>query len=88
LFTIRAAGLLASPPAGSAAARLSGLLIGAELAAMRPYWLGQDVAVIGAGTLSKHYLAGLDQVGLKATGHDVTAMTLAGLTLARETLDA
>ena len=35
-----------------ARARLSGLLIGAELAAARPYWLGRDVVLIGAPALA------------------------------------
>jgi hypothetical protein len=35
-----------------ARARLSGLLIGAELAGARPFWLGQDVAVAGAPALA------------------------------------
>ena len=45
--------------APQARARLSGTLIGAELAAARPYWLGQKVAVIGAQAVSATYLRAL-----------------------------
>ncbi|MEL6584771.1 MAG: 2-dehydro-3-deoxygalactonokinase [Pseudomonadota bacterium] len=88
LFTIRATSLLGAPADGFGAARLSGLLIGAELAAMRPYWLGQEVSVIGAGPLSAHYTAALRQMGLEPMRHDVTDMTLAGLSAARNTVVA
>jgi hypothetical protein len=40
---------------GRSRARLSGYLIGAELAAARPYWLGQDVVVAGAPALTEVY---------------------------------
>lgn len=88
LFTIRADALLTGLPKGAAAARLSGLLIGAELAAMKPYWLGQDVALIGAGALSGHYAKALTRMGLSPVQHDVTALTLAGLASARRTVTA
>ena len=48
LFGIRAEALLTGLAPERARARLSGLLIGAELAGARPYWLGRDVALIGA----------------------------------------
>jgi 2-dehydro-3-deoxygalactonokinase len=43
LFSLRAEGLIAGLTPDAARARLSGLLIGMELAAARPYWLGQPV---------------------------------------------
>ena len=48
LFTLRAEGLLHGLPPEKATARLSGLLIGMELSAAKPYWLGQSVALLGA----------------------------------------
>ena len=63
----------------AARARLSGLLIGSELAAARPYWLGQQVAIIGADDLSQAYATALAAQGVSATIADSTAMTLAGL---------
>ncbi len=82
LFSIRAQGLLHGLPAGPARAQASGLLIGAELAAARPYWLGQSVAIIGGGTIAGIYDRALASVGLVATVTDGTAITLAGLTAA------
>ena len=86
LFGIRAEGLLAGLAPERARARLSGLLIGAELAAARPYWLGRDVALIGAPALAAAYRAALAQCGLAARLRDATAMTLAGLAAAHQTL--
>ncbi|MDV7143906.1 2-dehydro-3-deoxygalactonokinase [Tropicimonas sp. TH_r6] len=83
LFSLRAEGLLAGLEAGSAKARLSGLLIGAELAATRPYWLGQEVAIIGAGGVSKLYAEALKSLGVTATLAAGGAMVLKGLAAAR-----
>ncbi|MEO1000289.1 MAG: 2-dehydro-3-deoxygalactonokinase, partial [Pseudomonadota bacterium] len=47
LFSLRARHLLEGPAPAAARARLSGLLIGAELTAVRPYWLGRRVVVAG-----------------------------------------
>jgi 2-dehydro-3-deoxygalactonokinase len=59
LFSIRAEALLSGLAAGTARARLSGALIGLELAGARPYWLGQNVAIVGAPKLSAIYAAAL-----------------------------
>ena len=45
LFTLRAEGLLTGLDPGIARARLSGMLVGIDLAANRAYWLGQPVLV-------------------------------------------
>ncbi|MEL6841007.1 MAG: 2-dehydro-3-deoxygalactonokinase, partial [Pseudomonadota bacterium] len=82
LFSLRAEGLLNDLPGTSARARLSGLLIGAELAAAKPYWLGQQIAVIGAGGLSKLYVAALAAQHAPATQVKGDAITIAGLTAA------
>ena len=79
LFGIRAAGLLSDQDSGAARARLSGLLIGAELAGARPYWLGQQVAVIGAPELTAAYASALATQGLTAEEADGEAVTLTGL---------
>lgn len=83
LFGIRAETLLAALPPDVARARLSGLLIGLELAATRPYWLGQEVVLIGAARLSGLYREALAGQGAAAEVEDVTAMTLGGLSAAR-----
>ncbi|MEM9438295.1 MAG: 2-dehydro-3-deoxygalactonokinase [Pseudomonadota bacterium] len=86
LFTLRAADLLQGLEGHKARARLSGLLIGAELAAARPYWLGQQVAVIGATAISQIYGSALAAQGVPATIADGPRMTLAGLTAAYKKL--
>lgn len=82
LFTLRAESLLNGLGAGAARARLSGLLIGAELAATRPYWLGQAVALIGESALCNHYFTALAAQGVTARRTDGDALTRAGLAAA------
>jgi 2-dehydro-3-deoxygalactonokinase len=72
--------------APAARATASGVLIGAELAAAKPYWLGQNVAIIGGGTIAAIYARALSAVGLQATVTDGTAVTLAGLCAAKSLL--
>lgn len=79
LFTLRAEGLLHGLDAGVARSRLSGLLIGAELAAMRPYWLGQAVVIIGEGAVSSAYAEALAAQGVAAECLDGSDMSLKGL---------
>ena len=86
LFNIRAEGLLNALEPKAARARLSGYLIGAELAATKPYWLGQQVAVIGAGGLSKLYVDALAAQSVMATAAQAERITLAGLMAAYRTL--
>ncbi|MFE3838946.1 2-dehydro-3-deoxygalactonokinase [Pseudogemmobacter sonorensis] len=80
LFGIRAEGLLHGLAPATARARLSGLLIGMELAAARPYWLGQPVALIGSSGLARAYATALAAQGAQTRSLDATACTLAGLT--------
>ena len=79
LFGLRADDLLNGTGGAIARARLSGLLIGAELAAARPYWLGQRVAVLGDAALSRLYCTALAGLGVMAETADATRCTLAGL---------
>lgn len=82
LFSLRADALLHGLAAASGAGRLSGLLIGAEIAAARDLWQERRVAVIGAAELSALYLKGLTMAGASAYQHDGAALALAGLTSA------
>ncbi|MFN4153923.1 MAG: 2-dehydro-3-deoxygalactonokinase [Paracoccaceae bacterium] len=85
LFTLRAEGLIADLPPESARARLSGLLIGVELAAAKPYWLGQPVTLIGTEALCHSYARALSAQGVTARILPDTECTLAGLaSLARQ----
>ena len=86
LFSLRADGLLNDLPSNQARARLSGYLIGAELAAARPYWLGQHVALIGDDTLCKAYADALGDQGLPVERTDAERMTLEGLKAAYTSL--
>ena len=80
LFSLRAEGLLHGMTPAQARARLSGLLIGAELAATKPYWLGQRVLLVGAKALQASYASALAAQGVVAEALDAAACTLAGLT--------
>ncbi len=83
LFRLRADHLLNRTGKPAATARLSGLLIGAELAAARPWWLGREVAVIGARGIAQAYVDALALQAVPATLVDAEAMTLTGLAAAR-----
>ncbi|SFK85623.1 2-dehydro-3-deoxygalactonokinase [Shimia haliotis] len=86
LFGIRANDLLNATPAAAGRARLSGLLLGAELAAARPYWLGQNIAVIGDAKLSEIYAKALKTQGGFVSVANCQEMTIAGLAAARNLL--
>lgn len=88
LFGLRAASLLQGTPPAASRARLSGLLVGAELAALKPYWLGQSVAVIADGVLSRAYGEALAAQGLLVRHWGAEALTLAGLAAAHRRLEA
>lgn len=79
LFSLRAEGLIAGLTPDAARARLSGLLIGTELAGARPYWLGQRVTLVGEAKLAAAYARALESQGVGAQRLSVTDCTLAGL---------
>lgn len=83
LFGLRAEGLIAGLSSASARARLSGLLIGVELAASKPFWLGQQVAIIGSEKLANSYARALVLQGADPRPIEATDATLAGLSAAR-----
>ncbi len=86
LFALRAESLLDSLDPAVARSRLSGLLIGMELAAARPYWLGQNIAVLGARGIANAYCGALQAQGVPVTLADAERMTLEGLKAARASL--
>ncbi|MEJ6392707.1 2-dehydro-3-deoxygalactonokinase [Gymnodinialimonas sp. 2305UL16-5] len=79
LFSLRAQNVLHGLGAAQARGRLSGYLIGAELAATKPYWLGQDVAIAGSPALAAAYEAALKQQGVVPRVFDAGPLTRAGL---------
>ena len=86
LFQIRADDLLNAPADGVLRARLSGYLVGLELAAARAYWLGQRVVLLGAKRLSGFYQTALAAQGVATESVDAETCTLAGLHAAFATL--
>ncbi|MBV7410931.1 2-dehydro-3-deoxygalactonokinase [Maritimibacter sp. DP1N21-5] len=58
-----------------ARARIAGVFVGAELAATKPYWLGQRVALVDGGDL---YQGALSSLGIAAEVFDEGEMLLAG----------
>ena len=83
LFSIRARSLLAEASPEDGSDTLSGLLIGTEIAACRPFWEGRPVHLIGAGPLVARYAAALQQAGVEAIVEDGSGLTLAGLAQVR-----
>lgn len=80
LFSIRAQSLLCGADEASAASRLSGLLLGAEIAAMRPrLGEGQRVQLIGSGALTELYAAALALAGVQTVSLDGGELVRKGL---------
>lgn len=80
LFGIRAASLLAGLESRATNARLSGILIGAELAAAASdFWSGQEITIIGTARQAEIYAAALRALDRESTIVDGTHVTLAGL---------
>lgn len=79
LFALRAESLLNDLAPETARAHLSGLLIGIEIAAAKPYWLGRQVALIGDDALVGPYRTALSAQAVPVMVTDADRMTLEGL---------
>ncbi|MCK0139468.1 2-dehydro-3-deoxygalactonokinase [Aliiroseovarius sp. F47248L] len=86
LFSLRAEGLLHNLSPAAARARLSAFLIGAELASAKPYWLGQQVVILGENTIALAYETALTAQGAMVHCVNAEQMTLAGLNAAFDSL--
>ena len=84
LFTLRAANLLHDEPHGIA--RLSGILIGLELASMRPYLETQPAVLIGSPSHLHAYELGLAQCGIQVKSYTQDTLVLEGLKIAHSLL--
>ena len=79
LFRLRAEGLIAGLSGDAARARLSGLLIGAELAAAKAWWLGLPILLIGSPGLTGLYARALAAQSAPSRTLSATNCTIAGL---------
>ena len=86
LFSIRADTLISGTGHAVANSRLSGILLGAEFAAARRYWQGQEVTIVGNGTQSDMYAEGLRNLDQSPRIVDASSVTLAGLKSAYDQL--
>ena len=79
LFGLRAADLLENTATKFLKSKLSGYLIGSELAGAKSYWLGQNIVMIGNNDLCILYEKALKKLGLNATIENTQNVTLNGL---------
>ena len=79
LFGLRAADLLENTSTKLLKSKLSGYLIGSELAGAKSYWLGQNIVMIGNDDLCILYQKALKKLGLNATTENTQNVTLYGL---------
>jgi 2-dehydro-3-deoxygalactonokinase len=79
LFSIRAQSLVSQLSPVTAKARLSGLLIGAELAAAKDDWCDQALTIVGNGPQAELYAQGLRVLGQEPRIVDAPQVTLIGL---------
>ena len=79
LFGLRAADLLENTSTKFLKSKLSGYLIGSELAGAKSYWLGQNIVMIGNDDLCVLYEKALEKLGLDATIENTQNVTLNGL---------
>jgi 2-dehydro-3-deoxygalactonokinase len=75
----RLAAHLRAAQVGNDPAGITGHLIGAELAAARPYWLGQQVAIIAGKADADAWTAALSAQGVPCSIQDADDMLAAGL---------
>lgn len=88
LFSLRSATLLEGVAPSAARERLSGWLIGLELAGSEPFWRDAGcVQLIGEESLSRRYRRALDVLGIATTLHNASALAVAGLASVRATAE-
>ncbi|GAA3871743.1 2-dehydro-3-deoxygalactonokinase [Celeribacter arenosi] len=87
LFGLRAGTLIGDLSGDEAMGRLSGLMVGCELAGARAYWQNQNVALIGASQIVKLYARALATQGVTADIASGEDSVLAGLSAAQHSLE-
>ena len=78
-FSLRAIDLLENTSTKFLKSKLSGYLIGSELAGAKSYWLGQNIVMIGNDDLCTLYEKALKKLGLNTTIENAENITLNGL---------
>ena len=86
LFGLRADSLLNGLTGAEAKSKLSGMLIGLELAGAKPFWLGQRVAIVGDPNLARLYESALASLYVPAEVENGERMRVLGFKLAHENL--
>lgn len=87
LFSLRASALLSTPAENEALSQLSGLLVGAEIAGMRPYFAsGKTVSIVGSERLGRAYHQALTLAGVQSEICDGSALVRTGLFAAAQKL--
>lgn len=84
LFGLRAESLLEGLAPAAARSRLSGLLIGQELAGLPEHWQALPVCVIGDGEAAERYRHALATLSIAAQTLGAEQVTLAGLAAAHQ----
>jgi len=86
LFSLRAGSLLDAKPPKVSRARLSGLILGQELAGAQRYWQDQQVAIIGNDQLLELYGSALASQGVDVIRYEGDELVLAGLQAAYDSM--
>ena len=79
LFSLRAKSILRSVNSVESKSTLSGYLIGLELAGSRPYWLGEEVCILGNNEICVAYETALNSQGVRVERHPDEEISLKGL---------
>ncbi len=86
LASVQSAMTMENSDNATTAAAIWGHLLGAEFAAARPYWLGQNLALIASSTVEPIYASAFKSQFLPVTVTDSDRMTLAGFMQARRNI--
>ena len=84
IFGLRARSLISDDNSAALRSRLSGLLVGHELAEVRASLSHGDIAIIGSRALAKPYRSALEFMGCHTKVFDSEQVTVAGLKKARK----